>query len=65
MTNELQYFARLGRRKFTPTTDATKWVETWAEFIEAGGVANYNEDQTEVTLTLPEGYKFAIRFNRR
>ena len=42
----------------------TKWVQSWAEFRSVGGVCHFSEDQTEITLTLPEGWKFGIRFNQ-
>jgi hypothetical protein len=40
----------------------TKWVGTWEEFIAAGGCTHFNEDQTEIVLTLPAGWKFGCRF---
>lgn len=55
-------------RVFVPTrygrndgTD-TKWIENLTEFRAAGGILCFNEDQTEITLRLPEGYKFSCRF---
>lgn len=54
---------RAGRR-YVPTSSNTRWVFDWTEFRAAGGIANFNEDQTEVTLTLPPGVKFSIGFNR-
>lgn len=49
---------------YCPTSEKTKWVATWEEFIAAGGQVGHNEDQTEITLRLPEPYKFSVRFNR-
>lgn len=54
-------------RRYVPTvygqhSGNTQWVGSWDEFRAAGGVAHYNEDQTEIVLTLPEGFKFGIRF---
>jgi hypothetical protein len=46
-----------------PTTLETKWVHTMTELRAAGGFLNFNADQTEITLTLPEGFKFGIRFH--
>ena len=46
----------------TPTTEATRWVENWEEFIKAGGQTCWEEDSTELTLRLPSPYKFSIRF---
>lgn len=51
-------------RYIVPTTDRTKWVSNWAEFIAAGGQTNWNEDQTEIELLLPEPFKFGIQFQR-
>lgn len=52
------------KRRYVPTSDATKWVGNWGEFIAAGGVCHFNEDQTEIILTLPVPYKFGIGFGR-
>lgn len=49
-------------REYVPTTQKTKYVSTLKEFTEAGGITHFNEDQTEITLTVPEGAKFSIRF---
>lgn len=40
----------------------TTWVHDWREFKKAGGGMCFSEDQTEITLTLPAGVKFSIRF---
>lgn len=40
----------------------TQWVSNWDEFKTAGGITHFNEDQTELVLTLPSGWKFGIRF---
>jgi hypothetical protein len=53
------------RREYVPTTHETKWVGNWDEFRSAGGQVHFNEDQTEITLTLPEGVKFGITFYRQ
>lgn len=55
------------RRPYVPTVYGqaqgnTKWISTWDEFTNAGGIAVYSEDQTEITLTLPEGFKFSCRW---
>lgn len=47
------------------TSGNTKWVHDLDGFRSAGGCAHYSEDQTEVTLSLPEGFKFSIRFNEK
>lgn len=47
------------------TTDETVWVATWAEFKAAKGVMCWSEDQTEITLELPVGHKFSIKFTRK
>lgn len=49
-------------RYIVPTSDATKWVATWAEAQAAGLNICWNEDQTEIELLLPEPYKFSIQF---
>lgn len=49
-------------RDIVPTNKDTKWVQNWEEFHVSGGVIHFNEDQTELVLTLPEGVKFGIRF---
>lgn len=56
-------------RDFVPTIYGqpegnTVWVGDWNEFRAAGGVVRFNEDQTEITLTLPELHKFGIAFDR-
>ena len=52
-------------RWFVPTSDATRWVSTWDEFLAAGGIVSFSEDQAQIELLLPEPYKFSIRFNER
>lgn len=54
----------LDRRLFVPTTWETKWVRNWDEFRAADGKALWNEDQTEIVLSLPPGHKFSCSFNR-
>jgi hypothetical protein len=54
-------------RPYVPTlwgreSGNTKWVATWDEFHAAGGRMHFNEDQTEIVLTLPEGSKFSTKF---
>jgi len=54
-------------RWFVPTTDETKWVSSWSEFLNVNKTAgvpciHFNEDQTEIRLSLPAPYKFAIDF---
>jgi len=49
-------------RRYVLTTDATIWVGTWEEFRKAGGCRHWNEDQTEIVLTVPEPYKLSIKF---
>lgn len=54
-------------RDFVPTVYGedegnTKWVSSISEMIAVGGQMCFNEDQTEIYLTLPAGYKFGIRF---
>lgn len=51
-------------RYYVPTTDATRWIGTWGEFVAAGGTACYAEDQTYVLLTVPAPYKIGIDFTR-
>lgn len=56
-------------RAYVPTvygekTGNTKWVGSWDEFRAAGGVAHFNEDQTEIVLTLPAGFKFGCNFQQ-
>ncbi len=41
----------------------TRYVKSWTDFRDAGGLVTFNEDQTEIYLTLPEGCKFSIGFN--
>lgn len=61
-------------RQYVPTIwgqpeGNTQFVHTWADFQKVmadhklPGI-HFNEDQTEITLTLPVGYKFAIGFFR-
>ncbi len=49
-------------RRYVPTSPLTHWVNSWEEFREVGGAIHFSEDQTEVVLTLPESFKFGIRF---
>ena len=56
-------------RRFVPTIYGqhegnTQWVATQEEFRAAGGCTTFSEDQTEIYLTLPAGWKFSIQFNR-
>lgn len=51
---------RYGRNDGTDT----KWVDTIEGFRAAGGEVCFNEDQTEIELLLPEGYKFSIQMFR-
>lgn len=58
------------QRLFVPTVYGeregnTRWVNSWPEFEAAGGCQHFNEDQTEIVLTLPDGWKFAIGFQGR
>ena len=39
-------------------------VSTIKEMVERGGIIHFNEDQTEIHLTLPAGVKFSIQFER-
>jgi hypothetical protein len=55
---------KLQDRYYVPTKDTTKWVSNMDEFRAAGGVIGFNEDQTEIELLLPEGYKFSIQMFR-
>lgn len=52
-------------RWYVPTRTETKWVSNMTEFYAAGGVVAFNEDQTEIELMLPEGYKFSIQMLRK
>jgi hypothetical protein len=52
------------RRLFCPTSDTTKWVDTWEAAKAAGMEVCWNEDQTEIELRLPAPYKFSIQFQR-
>lgn len=47
-----------------PITATTKFVHTWQEFRDAKGQIVFNEDQTEITLRLPEPYMFGCGFQR-
>lgn len=54
-------------RRYVPTiygeaSGNTQWVSTMNELRTAGGTMHFNEDQTEIVLTLPPGWKFSIRF---
>jgi hypothetical protein len=55
-------------RRYVPTIwgqkegGNTQWVGTIEEFRAAGGEFHFNEDQTEIVLTLPDGFKFGIGF---
>ncbi len=50
-------------REYVPTTPDTRYVNgDWSEFVAAGGIIHFNEDQTEIVLTVPEGVKFGIKF---
>lgn len=51
-------------RHYCPTTEATKYVDTWEDAKAAGMEVCFNEDQTEINLRLPAPYKFSIRFQR-
>jgi hypothetical protein len=51
-------------RYIVPTRPDTAWVATLGEFKAAGGIIHFSEDQTEITLTLPVGSKFSIKFLR-
>lgn len=42
----------------------TVWISNWNEFRECGGKLCFNEDQTEIELTLPVRHKFSIQFGR-
>jgi hypothetical protein len=53
---------RKPERWFVPTSERTKWVSTWDEFLAAGGIASFSEDGTQMELLLPEPYKFSIQF---
>jgi hypothetical protein len=52
-------------RYICPTSSETKYVSNWAEFEAAGGQICFSEDQTEITMRLPEPYKFGIRFQQK
>lgn len=52
-------------RLYCPTTEATKWVDTWEDAKAAGMEVCHGEDQTEITLRLPAPYKFSIQFQRQ
>ena len=43
----------------------TKWLSNMDEFRAAGGMVGFNEDQTEITLHAPVGYKFGVGFFRK
>jgi hypothetical protein len=56
-------------RRFVPTIYGeregnTVWLDSFAGFKAAGGIQHFNEDQTEIVLTLPERHKFSIQFGR-
>lgn len=55
------------RREYVPTIwgekeGNTQFAETFEQFRAAGGGMHFNEDQTEIVLTLPVGWKFGIKF---
>jgi hypothetical protein len=52
------------RGRYIVPLDGQKAVTNWQEFRAAGGVAHFNEDQTIVALSLPEGFVFSIQFMR-
>lgn len=57
-------------RSYVPTiwgqrSGNTRFVSNWDEFKAAGGITHFNEDFTEVVLTLPEGCKFSCQFQDR
>lgn len=39
----------------------TVWVDSLKKLCEVGGTICFNEDQTEIHLTLPVGHKFSIQ----
>ena len=47
-----------------PDQENTVWVSDIADLIKVGGSMRFNEDQTEITLTLPVRHKFSIGFFR-
>lgn len=50
-------------RHIVPTSSETRWIGSLAEYVAlTGKMSQFSEDQTEITLTLPEGYKFGIGF---
>jgi hypothetical protein len=49
-------------RQIVPTGQNTQWVDGWQSFRAAGGICHFNEDQTEIVLTLPKGFKFSCQF---
>jgi hypothetical protein len=52
-------------RKYVPTIEGqTKWVSTLQEFVDAGGIFGWNDDQTEVTLYLPPPFKISCQMFR-
>ena len=51
-------------RYIVPTSENTIWVDSWEQFKQVGGTTCWSEDQTEITLSLPERYKFSINFNK-
>ena len=55
-------------RAYVPTVYSEKsgntiWIETVQGWRDAGGCLHFNEDQTEITFSLPVGHKFGIRFD--
>lgn len=59
-------------RYFVPTVWGTGdperdtiWVDSWEQFRSVGGQMRWNEDQTEIELTLPVRHKFSIQFMRQ
>jgi hypothetical protein len=41
----------------------TVWVRSLTEFRAAGGAINVGKENSEITLTLPAGFKFAFGYN--
>ena len=53
-------------REYVPTvygqeSGNTVWVDTIDQLFDVGGLVIFNEDQTEIHLTLPTSHKFSIR----
>lgn len=56
-------------RDYVPTIYGEKegntvWVDNLAMLRAVGGIVHFNEDQTEIWLTLPVGHKFSIAMLR-